>query len=326
MHDDVWTRPSTILSGIHEHPLPHANMRDDVLEGLLSRPKRLSPKYFYDEAGSRLFERICRLPEYYPTKTEIGILKRNRHEIAHLIGPGAVIIEYGSGASEKVRVLLESTHDPRAYVPVDISRDHLIHSATDLAATYPDLPVIAISADFTKSFLLPELPGRPIGFFPGSTIGNFMPAEARDFMRDAGDTLGSGAALIVGFDLVKDRKILQSAYDDPAGITAAFNRNILVRFNRELGTSFPIDDFEHMAEFNAAESRIEMHLRARRPLNVRIGDVEVGFENGETIHTENSYKYTLDRIRILAAESGWKIDRIWTDPQNWFAVAAFRRD
>jgi dimethylhistidine N-methyltransferase len=285
----------------------------------------LSPKYFYDEIGSRLFERICRLPEYYPTTTEVGILHDRRHEIAETLGPDVVIVEYGSGASEKVRILLDALEAPAAYVPVDISREHLVASAARLAETYPDLPVHAVAADFTRPFRLPDVPGRPVGFFPGSTIGNFNPAEAVTFLAAAGETLGKGSTFVVGFDLIKDLSILEAAYNDSQGVTAAFNLNVLARLNRELDGDFPLGAFAHDARFNARHSRVEMHLQARADLNVRLAGATIGFTAGETIHTENSYKFTQAGISAMAARAGWSVRRLWTDTRNWFAVAALSR-
>jgi len=310
---------------LRDHPQPPAGMRDEVLAGLLATPKTLSPKYFYDERGSRLFERICRLPEYYPTVTETAILSDCRAEIADTLGRRAAIVEYGSGSSEKIRILLDALDDPAAYVPVDISRRHLEQSAARLAKAYPGLPVHPLAADFTQSFGLPDLPGRPVGFFPGSTIGNFTPAQAAAFLETAGRTLGPGSTFVVGFDLIKDRAVLEAAYNDSQGVTAAFNLNALAHLNRELGCDFPLDAFNHFAWFNPRESRIEMHLKARRPLTVRVAGATVRFREGETIHTENSYKYTPARIKALATGAGWTVRRLWTDAKCWFAVAALSR-
>jgi dimethylhistidine N-methyltransferase len=300
-------------------------MRDEVLAGLLATPKTLSAKYFYDERGSRLFERICRLPEYYPTATETAILRDRQAEIAETLGPHAVIVEYGSGASEKIRILLDALDEPAAYVAVDISRQHLVQSAARLAETYPDLPVHAVAADFTQAFRLPDLPGRPVGFFPGSTIGNFTPDQAAAFLGTAGQTLGPGSTFVVGFDLIKDRTILETAYNDRQGVTAAFNLNVLARLNRELGADFPLDIFAHAAWFNARENRIEMHLAARTALTINVAGATIRFRAGETIHTENSYKYTPAHIAALAAKASWTVRRLWTDDRTWFAVAALSR-
>ncbi len=317
---------NTALSGVLDHSqTAMADMHAEVLAGLRARPKTLSPKYFYDEVGSRLFERICRLPEYYPTTTEISILHKHRHEIAETLGPGVAIVEYGSGASEKVRILLDALQKPSAYVPVDISREHLVASAARLAETYPALPVHAVAADFSQPFRLPDMPGRPVGFFPGSTIGNFTPAEAEAFLAAAGKTLGKGSTFVVGFDLIKDRSILETAYNDSQGVRAAFNLNVLAHLNRELDGNFPLGAFAHDARFNARRSRVEMHLQARTDLNVRLAGATLDFEAGETIHTENSYKFTPAGISSLAARAGWSVRRLWTDPRNWFAVAALSR-
>jgi dimethylhistidine N-methyltransferase len=312
-------------SPFKDHPQPPAGMRDEVLAGLLATPKTLPAKYFYDERGSRLFERICRLPEYYPTVTETAILSDRRAEIADTLGSRAAIVEYGSGSSEKIRILLDALKDPVAYVPVDISHRHLVQSAARLAKAYPGLPIHPLAADFTQAFSLPDLPGRPVGFFPGSTIGNFTPGQAAAFLKTAGRTLGAGSTFVVGFDLVKDRAMLEAAYNDSQGVTAAFNLNALAHLNRELGCDFPLDAFAHFARFNPGESRIEMHLKARFPLTVRVAGAAVRFRAGETIHTENSYKYSPARIKTLAAGAGWTVRRLWTDARQWFAVAALSR-
>jgi L-histidine N-alpha-methyltransferase len=294
----------------------------DVVAGLSSTPKRLPAKYFYDAAGSALFEEITRLPEYYPTRTELGILRECGGEIAASVPPGAALVEFGSGSSIKVRLLLEHLHNLAVHVPVDVSAEMLAAEAEALAGDFPGLAVRPVAADFTDPFQLPpEAAGRPhVGFFPGSTIGNFEPPEAASFLRQAGTILGAGATFILGVDLVKDPAILNAAYDDSAGVTARFNLNVLARINRELGGRFDLASFAHRAFFNPDLSRIEMHLVSRVAQQVRVGSRSFAFEAGETIHTENSYKYTLDGMRELARHAGWRPERVWTDPDALFSV------
>jgi dimethylhistidine N-methyltransferase len=298
--------------------------RDAVLAGLGQAQKSLPCKFFYDAEGSRLFDRICDLPEYYPTRTELKLLADRAGEIAGLIGPRARLVEFGSGAGIKIRLLLNALDRPAAYVPVDISRDHLTMAAEDLARDFPALQIAPICADYTKPFALPALSGlRPdvtVGFFPGSTIGNFTPEEARGFLSRARKLLGPGSAMLVGVDLRKDAGILVPAYDDAAGVTAAFNLNLLVRINRELDGTFDLDQFAHEARWNEPLGRIEMHLVSRTDQEVRIGRDRFAFRAGETIHTENSHKYALDEFRALASEAGYKPRAAWTDAAGLFSV------
>jgi L-histidine N-alpha-methyltransferase len=298
----------------------------DLVAGLRASPKRVPPKYFYDSAGSRLFERITQLPEYYPTRTEMKILADRAGEIAALVPQDGALVEFGSGSSAKVRLLLARMPTLAAYVPVDISGEFLGEEAQRLRAEHPRLRVVPVAADFTKRFTLPsEVAGlRPAGFFPGSTIGNFDPEDARAFLRNAAGVLGSGAPLVVGVDLVKDEEVLSRSYDDAQGVTAAFNLNLLVRANRELRADFDLDAFAHHAFFDEDKQRIEMHLVSRKAQEVHVADETIAFGEGETIHTENSYKYTLDSFRKLAAESGWRSVEAWTDPARLFSVHVLR--
>lgn len=302
------------------------DFRTDALAGLSGRPKRLAPKYFYDAEGSALFEEITRLPEYYPTRTEIGILTQSGGEIAAQVPDGAALVEFGSGAATKIRALLR--HLPRlsAYVPVDVSREFLLSETLALAADHPDLVIAPVVADFTKTFALPpEAEAAPrAGFFPGSTIGNFDPHQAQGFLRHAGRILGSGSVFIVGVDLDKDPARLEAAYDDAGGVTARFNLNLLARMNRELGADFDLRGFRHRAFYNADLHRIEMHLVSVVAQQVRIGGDVIGFEAGETIHTESSYKYTIDSFTRLASAAGWRSERVWTDEARLFSVHALR--
>ena len=298
----------------------------DVLEGLGRGPKALPCKYFYDARGSALFDRICTLPEYYPTRTELGILRRHAAAMAAAIGPRALLVEYGSGSSTKTRLLLDRLAEPAAYVPVDISRDHLLASAEALAAHYPNLRVIPVCADFTAPFALPEVPGaaRVVGYFPGSTIGNFGPAEARKFLADVAEQCGPGGALLIGVDLQKPRAVLEAAYDDARGVTAEFNRNLLRRANRELGADVDLAAFDHRAFWNAAQGRVEMHLVSRRDQVVHVAERAIPFAKGETIHTENSHKYELGGFAALAAAAGFDVERVWTDDAGLFSVQLLR--
>ncbi|MBV1698974.1 MAG: L-histidine N(alpha)-methyltransferase [Hyphomicrobiales bacterium] len=296
----------------------------DVVAGLTNKPKSLPPKYFYDHAGSALFDRITRLPEYYPTRSELGLLELHSAEMVSLLPPAAALIEFGAGSSRKARILLGVAANIEAYVPIDISGDFLREDAAKLRRDFPHLAIYPVAADFTVAAELPpEVATRPrAGFFPGSTIGNFEPHEAAAFLRHAGRTLGRGDVLIVGVDLVKAPDILYRAYNDTEGVTAKFNLNLLARINRELGGNFDLATFEHHALYNVDKSRIEMHLASTRRQKVRIGDVAVDFRAGETIHTENSYKYSVESFQALAHGSGYTPLKVWTD--GLFSVHALR--
>lgn len=300
----------------------------DLREGFSKPQKALSPKYFYDAAGSELFEAITRLREYYPTRTEIGILDARGPEIAALLPARAALVEFGSGSTAKLRRLLRHLDKLAAYVPVDVSGEFLGAQADALRADFPHLSVEPVVADFTRDFDLPDaLNGMPrAGFFPGSTIGNFEPPEAGALLRRFARILGSGAHLIVGIDLVKDTGVLEAAYDDAEGVTAAFNLNLLARINRELAGRFDLGGFAHRAVFNPALSRIEMHLVAREAQAVRVGSETFAFAAGETIHTESSYKYTVETFRTLAERAGWTWLKVWSDPEGLFSVHALRVD
>lgn len=295
---------------------------EDVVNGLSATPKAIPAKYFYDEEGSHLFERICALEEYYPTRIEIGILRERAGEIAEHFGDGAVLIEPGAGATVKVRYLLDTVRRLAAYVPIDISGDHLIAASKELARDYPDLPVIPIVADFAGILdLEPHMPpGRRIGFFPGSTIGNFTPEQARAFLGRLRKLLGEKAGLVIGVDLQKDPAILEAAYDDSEGVTAAFNLNLLKRINHELGGDFVPERFRHKAIYNAEKCRVEMHLVSRDRQCVSVAGHRFNFVPGESIHTENSYKYTLNGFRTLAEVAGWRSVQLWTDSAALFSV------
>jgi L-histidine Nalpha-methyltransferase len=299
----------------------------DVLAGLTSSPKRLPPKYFYDSVGSALFERITELPEYYPTRTEIGILREHAQDIAALVPAGAALIEFGSGSSTKTRIILSAVPSLKAYVPVDISAEFLRDQTAALRREYPAIAMLPIAADFSRPFALPPAIAKMprVGFFPGSTIGNFEPHEAAAFLRHAGSILGPGASFIVGVDLVKDAQVLQRAYNDSAGVTAQFNLNLLARINRELGAKFNLACFEHHAFFNRERSRIEMHLASLKRQRVKLLGECIELRAGETIHTENSYKYSIESFGAMARGAGWTPTAVWTDAESRFSVHALRK-
>jgi len=303
------------------------SFRDAVLCGL-GRPRKSIPcKFFYDTRGSWLFEEICRLPEYYPTRTEIAILGENSDEIAAQMGSHCRLIEFGSGASQKVRILLEALDRPAAYVPVDISREHLRDAANSLAEDFPSVPVVAVCADYTRPFALPPLPGargKRVGFFPGSTIGNFEPDAAVAFLANYASVLGPGGEMLIGVDLKKDQEILEAAYNDRAGVTAAFNLNLLERINRELDGDIDIDRFEHVAFYNEAEGRVEIYIRSQTDQQAQIAGRHFRFAAGELIHTEYSYKYSVRDFRSLAADAGFRPVDTWMDPAGLFSVHYFR--
>jgi dimethylhistidine N-methyltransferase len=304
----------------------HQAFCDDVLAGLQAEQKRIPPKYFYDETGSRLFQRITALPEYYLTRTETGILERHAADIAKLIPPDAAMVEFGAGSSAKTRILLRAAPHVTTYVPVDISGAYLAAETAQLQADMPNLRVLPVAADFTAPFPLPEAlgAGPRVGFFPGSTIGNFEPHEANALLRNAATLLGQGALFIVGVDLVKDVDVLTAAYNDEAGVTASFNMNLLTRINRELGGAFDLAAFRHRAWYNAGQSRIEMHLVSLAKQKVRVCNKSFEFWRGETIHTENSYKYTADSFRSRALGAGWTHAAMFVDEKNYFSVHALR--
>jgi dimethylhistidine N-methyltransferase len=292
-----------------------------VIRGLSAPHKSLECKYFYDERGSALFDEICRQPEYYPPTVESGILERCAPEIAARFGPGAELVELGSGASLKTRIVLRALEQPACYVPVDFSAEYLQAAAAVLADEFPGLKVRPVIADFTAPFRLPpRIGGQPrLLFFPGSTLGNFHPRDAVHFLGRICREL-SADALLIGVDLKKDRAVLDAAYNDAAGVTAAFNLNLLERINRELGANFDLGAFEHHAGYVERRGRIEMHLRSRRDQVVRVAGRDFHFAAGESIHTENSYKYTVEEFRELAARSRWQVTHSWFDERALFAV------
>ncbi len=295
----------------------------EFIEGLERPQKLISPKFFYDETGSELFDAICEQPEYYPTRTEIGIMREHIAEIADAVGPRASVIEFGSGASVKIRILLSHLHDMAAYVPVDVSREFLVKSADILAADYPDLEILPVAADFTKPFDLPApriMPERNLVFFPGSTIGNFWPDSAVSLMQVMREEAKAGGALLIGVDLVKDRETLERAYNDTAGYTERFNLNMLAHVNRRFGADFDLDAFRHRALWNDRLSRIEMHLVSERRQTVHVGDAAIPFAAGEYILSECSHKYTLPGFAQMAELAGFRVDQVWTDADDLFSV------
>lgn len=296
---------------------------DDVITGLSQPQKTLSPKYFYDQRGCELFEAICELPEYYPTRTEMAMMQARGREIAQRLGPDCALIEYGSGSSRKTRVLI-SALNPVAYVPIDIAGEHLKASAVDLAGAFPGLRIIAVCADYSRPLALPDInhlgARRRIVYFPGSTIGNFTVPEAREFLHHARRLVGAGGAMLVGVDLKKNHDVLHAAYNDAQGVTAAFNVNLLARINRELGADFDLVAFRHLAFYNADAGRIEMHLASLKDQKVTLGGNAFSFRAGETIHTENSYKYSVAEFQALARAAGFEPEACWTDPQQLFSV------
>ena len=301
--------------------------RRDVLTGLARPAKTLPCKYLYDEQGARLFEAICELEEYYPTRTEVAILRRHIGEISRLLGRGCHVVDLGSGSGHKTRLLLEHLDWPASCAPVDVAGPQLVQSSAGLARAFPGLEVRPICADYTNGFHLPHLPAdseRIVVFFPGSTIGNFEPQEARAFLRRLMCVCGPRVGVLLGVDLKKDPRVLHAAYNDAAGVTARFNLNLLARVNRELDADFDLAAFRHQALYNQRAGRIEMHLVSRCAQRVAIGAERFSFACGESIVTEHSYKYTLAQFHRLAAQAGFGLVRCWTDPAQWFSVNYFK--
>lgn len=292
-----------------------------LLGGLRKSPKEIACKYFYDDTGSRLFDAICELPEYYQTRTEMALLKRHAGEITALMGENAEIVEFGAGSLRKVRILLDAARNVRAYTPLDISGDYLCHVVRDLAADYPALTLRPLVGDFTRPLEIPALPGavRRAGFFPGSTIGNFKPDAALALLRRMRATL-NGGGLLIGVDLVKDPVRLHAAYNDAAGITALFNKNLLARANRELNADFDLEGFAHYAPYNAGAHRIEMYLVSLKRQSVKLCGQRFEFAQGEPVHTEDSHKYTIESFREMAARAGFNPRAVWTDQDRLFSM------
>jgi dimethylhistidine N-methyltransferase len=307
---------SPLPAGQTSHGFAHS-----LLEGLTRAPKEISCKYFYDTEGSALFDAICALPEYYQTRTEVALLRRHAPEIARLIGPDAEIVEFGAGSLRKIRVLLDALAEPRGYMPIDISGPYLRDVVQELAEEYPTLPIHPVVADFTQGFALPSIAGtvRRAGFFPGSTIGNFRSDAAAALLKRMRDML-AGGGLLIGVDLVKDPQILHSAYNDAAGVTAAFNKNLLARANRDLGADFDLDGFAHYAPYNPYAQRIEMYLMSLKRQSVSLNGQSISFAAGEAIHTEDSHKYGIENFREMAARAGFNPRAVWTDTERLFSI------
>ena len=299
------------------------DFRQEVIAGLSRSQKALPPKFFYDERGSELFEAICELPEYYPTRTEIALMRDKAHEMAQHLGAGCVLIEYGSGSGRKTRILVEALR-PAVYVPIDIASRQLADCSAEFAQAFPEVAVIAVCADYSRPFALPGLDRfrghRRVIFFPGSTVGNLTVSEALDFLRNACAVARPGGAMLVGVDLKKDPGLLRAAYDDAQGVTAEFNLNLLARINRELGANIDPAAFRHRAFYNAEVGRIEMHLESLRDQQVAIADRVFTFRQGETIHTENSYKYSVTEFQNLARRAGFVAQTCWTDAHELFSI------
>jgi dimethylhistidine N-methyltransferase len=299
------------------------SLRSDVLSGLQREQKEVPSKYLYDARGSQLFDAICNLDEYYPTRTEMSILQECVGEMADALGPHVQLVEYGSGSSLKTRILLDHLDALSSYVPVDISREHLLDAAGSIAEAYPDLAVQPVCADYTAEVPLPDLPpdaSRRVVYYPGSTIGNFQPSTAQTFLSRIADCVGTNGGLLIGVDLRKSPDTLRAAYNDAEGVTAAFNKNLLHRLNRELDADFDVDAFHHEAQWNADAGCIEMHLVSDASQTVHIGDHRFAFSEGESIRTEYSYKYTLDGFSRLASRAGFSVDQVWTDDAGLFSI------
>lgn len=318
-------RPSAKLAFFVDLEPPAADFLADAVDGLTRPQKSLPPKHFYDEEGSRLFDEICETKEYYVTRTEIALLETIGPEIARKAGRGATVVEFGSGSSVKIRTVLDALDAPGAYLALDISRTHLLTAAKRIARDYPRVSVGAVCADFTRPLRLPPEATRSdtgmcLGFLPGSTIGNFAPREAVAFLRATRDLLGPGGALLIGVDLKKDKAVLDAAYNDTAGVTAAFNLNLLARMNRELDAGLDLDRFDHVAFYDPEKGRVEMHLKSRRDQRFKLDGAAITLDAGETIHTENSYKYAVDEFQEAARTAGFVPENVWTDPDRLFSL------
>jgi dimethylhistidine N-methyltransferase len=323
MQNSLQHLPDGFIQAFHQDD---AAVRAEVLAGLLATQARVAPKFLYDALGSKLFEAICELPEYYPTRTEAEIFTSHLPAMADSIGTGVTLIDLGAGNCAKAARLFEALA-PRQYVPVDISVEFLRDAVTQLKCLHPDLPITGVGMDFSSALDLPEAVSRErrLFFYPGSSIGNFTPSAAMAFLRRVGDACRAGqGGLLIGVDLIKDKRLLDAAYDDALGVTAAFNRNLLQHLNTLLGTDFNLRDWRHRGAFNAAESRVEMHLEARRDVIVAWPGGRRRFAEGERIHTESSYKYTRDGFLQLLQEAGFVTPRVWTDERGWFMVCHAR--
>ena len=312
------------LESFHDLEPEIEDFRSAVLRGLSAKNKYLPCKFFYDLRGSQLFDQICELEEYYVTRTEVGLLNENLVEIIECLGPQCHLVEFGSGSSTKVRILLDKMEKAAGYTGIDISRDHLISSCAELSDVYPNLAIRAVCGDYSEALAVPALEnssGRPVAFFPGSSLGNFDEADAVKFLAGVANFLSkSGGGLLIGIDLKKDEGTLNAAYDDSKGITAAFNLNLLVRANKEIGADFDLSAFDHRAFYNSDLGRIEMHLVSTKSQSVEIDDFTFSFFQGESIHTENSYKYSLNEFSSMCAMAGFKLTKVWCDSMDLFSV------
>lgn len=316
------------LSLQDEHPSDDAVSRE-IIDGLSRAQKCLPSKYLYDATGSALFDEICELPEYYPTRTELQIMREHGADMAALLGERILLVEFGSGSSVKTRLLLDKLRNPAGYVPVDISRDHLYAAAQDLAQLYPGVPVLPVCADFTQPFDLPQTeppPAHVAVYFPGSTLGNFEPQNAQRILRQIAQMVGHHGGLLIGLDLKKNPAVLEAAYNDAAGVTAAFNLNLLERLNREFGGDFQLAQFRHRAVYNAEQGRMEMHLLSLADQQVSVAGRRFQLAEGETIHTENSHKYSLEAFAQIAAAAGLQVKQVWMDPEQLFSVQYLQAD
>jgi dimethylhistidine N-methyltransferase len=308
----------------HDHHPRVDDFREEVVRGLTSKPKRISPKFFYDKRGSELFDCITELDEYYPTRAELSILEEHAAEIAGLIGHDCLLIEYGSGSSRKVGLLLDALEGDLTYVAIDISREHLLEACRRLSEACPKLEVIAVCADYSKPFPLPTPkrgePKNKVVFFPGSTIGNLSPEQAILFLCNTARQLGPGGSLLIGVDLKKDESTLHAAYNDAERVTAAFNLNLLERINQELDADFDPSAFRHRAFYNHERGRVEMHLVSLKTQTIRLNGTAVRFDEGESIHTENSYKFSIEEFQQLAARAGFEPVQVWTDRKKLFSL------
>ena len=299
------------------------NFLEEALEGLQKPQKTLPCKFIYDEQGSEIFSRICELDEYYPTRTEIAIMRERANEMAEVMGPECAIVEYGIGSALKTHMLLEALDDPVACVPVEISREFLLNSTEGLAREFPHIEFVPICANFLAPFSLPVFSRparRAIAYFPGSTIGNLTPDEAEDLLGNMAATCGGGGGLLLGIDLIKEVETIEAAYNDSLGVTEEFNKNLLVRMNRELGADFNVESFDFRAFYNSEVRRVESYLISQAPQSVRLGGKTISFKKGETIHTENSHKYDIKDFSEFAAGQGFQTEKVWTDGEKKFAV------
>lgn len=317
------------IQPLHDFSPQSSEILEEVMRGLNREKKELPPKLLYDKKGSDIFDEICDLPEYYPTRAEKEILTGSAFEIADLIGSDAFIIEPGAGVGEKIRLLLPYFENPAGYVPIEISKETLIDMTSEIASIFPEVKLYPVCADFTQEFSLEELQlvktSKKVIFFPGSTIGNFNPKEAEGFLRNMANLVGSGGGLLIGVDMKKDFEILNRAYDDSQGVTAAFNLNLLSRLNSEIKTDFNAGGFRHRAFYNPKHGRVEMHLESLLNQSVQISGNKVSFKQGETIHTESSYKYSVDEFTELSERAGWKPVHNWQDSSHLFSVYYFER-